>query len=72
MQSREIDDNLVSTLPDDAPAYFTVTLWLRPERLPRFPEPSHDLTDEPQVGETDQAVLSALTSQPFESVQDIA
>jgi hypothetical protein len=61
----EIDDNLVATFPEDAPAYSMVALWLRQERLLRFSEPGHDLTDGPQVDETDQALLSALTIQPF-------
>jgi hypothetical protein len=43
-----------------------------PGRLPRFSEPGHDLTDDPQVDETDQAILSALTIQPFGLVRDIA
>jgi hypothetical protein len=30
------------------------------------------LTDDPQVDETDQAILSAFTVQPFGSVHDIA
>jgi hypothetical protein len=72
MNGREIGDDLVTTLPDDAPAYSTATIWLRPEQLPRFSEPDHDLTDDPQVDENDQAILSALTSQPFRSVRDIA
>jgi hypothetical protein len=72
MNGREISDDLLTTLPDDAPAYSPVTLWLRQERLPRFSESDDDLTDDPQVDETDQAILSALTIQPFGSVRDIA
>jgi hypothetical protein len=72
MNGREISDNLVTTLLNDASAYSTMTLWLRQERLPRFSEPGHDLTDDPQVNEPDQALLSALTIQPFGSVHNIA
>jgi DNA-binding NarL/FixJ family response regulator len=72
MNGREIYDDLVTTLPDDAPASSAVTFWLRQERLPRFSEPDHDLTDDSQADETDQAILSALTIQPFGSVHDIA
>jgi hypothetical protein len=72
MNGREISDTLVATLPNDAPGYSTVARWLRQERLPRFSEPDHDLIDDPQVGETDQAILSALAIQPFGSVRDIA
>jgi hypothetical protein len=72
MNDRDICDNLGTTLPDDVLAYFTVTLWLPEERLPRFSEPGHDLTDDPQIDETDQAILSALTIQPFGSVRNIA
>jgi hypothetical protein len=60
MNGRETSDDLVTTLLNDAPGYSTVTQWLRQERLPRFSEPDHDLTDDPQVDETDQAILSAL------------
>jgi hypothetical protein len=31
MNGRDIYDDLVTTLPDDAPAYSRVTLWLRQE-----------------------------------------
>jgi hypothetical protein len=71
MNGREISDDLVTTLPNDAPAYSTVTPWLHQERLPRFSEPGHDLTENPQVDETDQVILSGLTIQLFESVRDI-
>jgi hypothetical protein len=59
-------------LHEDAPAYSKVTLWLRQEWLPRFSEPSHILGEDPQVNETDRAILSALTVQPLGSVRDIA
>jgi hypothetical protein len=72
MNAGEFDDHLVTTLPEDAPTYSTVTLWLRQERIPRPSEPGDDLTGDPQVDETDQAILSALTIQRFESVRDIA
>jgi hypothetical protein len=49
-----------------------VTFWLRQERLPGFSKPDHDLSDDPQVDETDQAILSAFTIPPFGSVRDIA
>jgi hypothetical protein len=42
MNGREIYDDLVPTLPDNVPAYSTVTLWLREECLSRFSEPGHD------------------------------
>jgi hypothetical protein len=72
MNGREIDDDLVTTLPDDAPAHSTTTFWLRQEPLPRLSDPGHDSTHDPQVNETDQAILSALKIQPFGSVRDIA
>jgi hypothetical protein len=72
MNSRDISDDLVTTLHENALAYSAMTLWPRQERLPRFSEPSHNLAKAPQVNETDEAVLSALTFQPFGSVRDIA
>jgi hypothetical protein len=72
INGRETSEDLVTTLSDDELTYSTATLWLRQERLPRFSESGHDLTDDPQVDETDQAILSALTIQPFGSVPDIA
>jgi hypothetical protein len=70
MNGGEIDDDLVTTLPDDAPAYSTVSLWLGQER-PRHSERGHDLSGDRQVDETDQAILSAFTIQPFGSMRDI-
>jgi hypothetical protein len=72
MNGREIYSTLVTTLLKDALTYFAVTLLLCQERLPCFSEPGHDVTDDPLVDETDQAILSALTIQPFGSVRDIA
>jgi hypothetical protein len=69
--SRKIDDDLVTTLRDDAPVYSTMTLWLRQGRLPRLFEPGHDLAEDLQVNKTDQTILSASTIQPFASVRDI-
>jgi hypothetical protein len=56
MNGREIDDDLVATLPADASAYSRVNLWLPQERLPRFSEPGNDLTDYPQLDEIDQNI----------------
>jgi hypothetical protein len=72
MNGGEIEDDLAATLPNDAPGYATVTRWLRQERLSRFSEPDHDLTDDPQVDEIDQGILSALAIQSFGSVRYIA
>jgi hypothetical protein len=72
MNGRDISDDLVTTLHEDALAYSAMTLWPRQERLPRFSEPSHNLAKAPQVNETDEVVLSALTFHPFRSVRDIA
>jgi hypothetical protein len=69
---REIDDDLVTTLPDNAHAYDTVTSWRRQEQLPGLSERGHDLTGDSQVDETNQAILSPLTIRPFQSVRDIA
>jgi hypothetical protein len=71
IKSYAIYDDLVTTLHDDALEYSTKALWLRQERLTRFSEPSHDLAEDRQVTTTDQAILSALTVEPFASVCDI-
>jgi hypothetical protein len=65
INGRDIYDDRVSTLNKDVPAYSTVTLWFRQERLPRFSEPSYNLAKDPQVSETDQVILFLLTVQPF-------
>jgi hypothetical protein len=56
MKSRPIYDDLVTTL-QDGPGYFMVTLWLRRERLARFFQPSHNLAEDRQVCEINQAIL---------------
>jgi hypothetical protein len=71
MESRIVDNDLVTILHDEPVRYAMVTLWLRRDRLARFSEPSHHLAEEPQVRETDRAILSALTPKPFASVPDI-
>jgi hypothetical protein len=71
IKSHAIYDDLVTTLHDNALKYSTKALWLRQERLTRFAEPSYNLTEDCQVSETDQAILSALTAEPFASVCDI-
>jgi hypothetical protein len=40
-------DDFVITLHDEASRYFTVTLWLRQERLVLFSEPNHNLAEDP-------------------------
>jgi hypothetical protein len=72
MKSRAIYDDLVITLHDEASEYSTVTLRLHQERPARLSAPNHNLTENRQVSETDQALLSTLIAQPFASIRDIA
>jgi hypothetical protein len=72
MKSRGIDEEIFTTLDDDASGYSMVGLRLRQERGARFSEASHDLAEEPQVRETGRVILSALTTERFASVRDIA
>jgi hypothetical protein len=72
MNAREIDSNLVATLDTKVPGYSTVTRWLREAQLDQFSETAVELTEDAEVDEIDEAVLSALEVQPFDSVRHIA
>jgi hypothetical protein len=54
------------------PACSTLTRWLREGELYEFSETAIDFTEDAEVDEIDQAILSALEVQPFGSVPDIA
>jgi DNA invertase Pin-like site-specific DNA recombinase len=51
--------------------YFTVACWLREARLGQFSETAVDFTEEAEVDEIDEAILSASEIQPFGSVRNI-
>jgi hypothetical protein len=65
MNGREIDDDLDTTLHNDALAYSTMNLWLRQERLHWLSESRHDLAGYTQARVTNHVILFALTIQPF-------
>jgi hypothetical protein len=67
-----IYDDLITIIHNEARGYPTVTLWLRQEQLAHFSEPNHNLTDNHQINETDQVILSALIAEPFILMRDIA
>jgi MoxR-like ATPase len=54
------------------PGYSTVTRWLCEAQLDQFSETAVDFTEDAEVDEIDEAILSALEVQPFGSVRDIA
>jgi hypothetical protein len=51
--------------------YCTVIRWLREGQLDQFSETAVDFTEDAEVDEIDEAILSALEVQPFGSVHDI-
>jgi hypothetical protein len=72
MKAREIHSDLVATLGTKVLDYFTVTCWLREAQLNQFSETAIDVTEDAEIDEIDEAILSALEFQPFDSVGDIA
>jgi MoxR-like ATPase len=71
MTAWEIHSNLVATLGMKVFDYSTLTRWLYEAQLDRFSETAVDFTEEAEVDEIDEAILSALEVQPFGSVRDI-
>jgi MoxR-like ATPase len=72
MNAREIQSDLVATLGTKAPGYPTVTRWLREAQLDQFSETALYFTEDAEVDEIHEVVLSTLEVQPFRSVRDIA
>jgi DNA-binding transcriptional ArsR family regulator len=72
MNVREIHSDLGATLGTKVLDYSTVTHWLREVQLDEFSETAVDFTEEAEVDEIAEAVLSVLEVQPFGSVRDIA
>jgi hypothetical protein len=57
MKSHDIYDDLVHTIPEEAVEYSPVIWWLRSEELAPFSESTHNSTKEPEITQTDQAVV---------------
>jgi hypothetical protein len=72
MNAREIHSDLVATLGTKVLGSSTVTRWLREAQLDQFSETAVDFTEDGEVDEIDEAILSALEVHPFASVRDIA
>jgi hypothetical protein len=71
MNAREIHSDRVATLGPKVSGYSTVTRWLREAHLDQFSETAVDFTEDMEVDEIDEAILSVLGVQPFGSVRDI-
>jgi hypothetical protein len=72
MNAREIHSDLVATLSTKVLSYSTMTRWLREVQLEQSSETAVDFTEDAEVDEIDEAILSALEVQPFVSVRGIA
>jgi hypothetical protein len=72
MNAREIHSYLVATFGTKVSGYSTVTRWLREAQLDQFSETAVEFTEDAEVDEMDEDILSALEFQPFGSVGDIA
>jgi hypothetical protein len=72
MNAREIHSDLLAPFGTKVPGYFTVTRWLPEAQLDQFSKTAVDLTEDAEVDEIDEAILSALEVQPFGSVGNIA
>jgi uncharacterized membrane protein len=71
MNSREIHSDLVATLGTKVLGCSTVTRWLREAQLDLFSETAVDFTEDAEVDEIAESILSAVEVQPFGSVRDI-
>jgi hypothetical protein len=72
MNAREIHSDLVPTLGTNILGYSTVTRRLRQAQLDQFSAAAVDFTEDREVDEIVETILSALEVQPFGSVCDIA
>jgi hypothetical protein len=71
MNAREIHSDLVATLGTKVAGCSIVTRWLREAQLDQFSEAAVDFTEDAEVDEIDEAILSVLEVQPFGSVRNI-
>ena len=71
MNPKEIHSDLVATLGTKVLGYSTVTRWLREVQLEQSSETAVDFTEDAEVDEIDEAILSQLEVQPFGSVRNI-
>jgi hypothetical protein len=68
----EIHSDLVTTLKDEAKSYSIVTYYLRKPSFssPKTPQPSE--SPAPILNESDEAILLALSEEPFTSLRQLA
>jgi hypothetical protein len=59
MNAREIHSDLVATLGTKVLGYSTVTFWRREAQLDQFSETALDFTEDAEVDEIDEVILSA-------------
>jgi hypothetical protein len=71
MSAREINSDLVATLGTKVLGYSTVTPWLREAQLDQFSETAVDFTEDVEVDEIAEAILSAVEVQAFDLMRDI-
>jgi hypothetical protein len=71
MNAREIHSDLVATVGTKGSDYSTVRRWPREAQLDQISETAVDFTEDAEVDENDEAILSTLEVQPFGSVRDI-
>jgi MoxR-like ATPase len=72
INARAIHNDLIATLGMKLRGYSTVTRWLREAQLDQFAEMAVDVTEDAEVDEIDEAILSAFEVQPVGSVREIA
>jgi hypothetical protein len=72
MNAREIHSDPVATLGTKVLGYSTVTRWLREVQLDQFSETAFDFTEDAEVDQIGEIILSVFEVQPFGSVRDIA
>jgi hypothetical protein len=72
MNAREIHNDLGAMLGMKVHSHSIVTRELHEAQLDQFSETAVDFTEDAEVDEIDEAILSAFEVQPFGSVRDIA
>jgi transcriptional regulator of acetoin/glycerol metabolism len=72
LTSMEIDNGLVATLGSDAKVYSSVTRFFHEAKFPWPNPPTTFSRENPSLDDSNEAILLALTEQPFASVRQLS
>jgi hypothetical protein len=71
MSAQTIHDDLVAALEYKAPAYSTVTKYLRPARFDPAKSPRNSDASSAHLDDSDKPILATLGENPFLSVREL-